>query len=382
MNVLYIIGGEGRRHGSEIIAIDLLSVGKENGVNYTVIVANKGSVYDACIELRIPCYVFPFTFYVYKEMSNKWLNIVKKHIWKTRADYLTRKAVKKIEKSIDMSSIDVIHTNLTRDLLGGILSEKYSIPHIWHIQELFKAHYQLSFLKKNQIEWMKQHANVFIAISNTVAQQWVENGLPSEKVRVIYNGVDFSKFIPKIEYSYEIRLHLVMVGHIVPAKGQEIIIKNLCKLPEEIRRNISLDCFGDGEKAYLKKLKALAEKNDVTLNLRGYNSNIASILKDYDIGINCSRGEGFGLSTVEFMAAGLCPVVANTGANIELIEDGKSGFIFDINNEEDFLSLIIQLFNNREILSDIGKKARTVALDNYAINKMQGEVFSAYRMII
>lgn len=381
MNVLYIVGGEGRRHGSEIIAIDLLSAGRENGINYTVVTANRGAVQDACIELGIPCYVFPFTFYVYKEMRNNLLDLVKKTIWTARADYLTARAVKSIEKHVDMNSIDVIHTNLSRDLLGGILSRKYGIPHLWHIQELFKAHYQLSFLKKNQLEWMSKHADAFIAISNTVAQQWIENGLPSQKVNVICNGVDFSEIIPKSQYPNTGKLRLVMVGHIVPAKGQETIIRNLCKLPEDIKKNISLDCYGEGQKAYLDKLRQIAENNEVSLNLRGYSSAIGDVLKEYDIGVNCSRGEGFGLSTVEFMAAGLCPVAANTGANTELIEDGINGCIFDINGEEEFLSVIIRLFHNREEVRTIGQMARNYALDKYTINKMQDKVYLAYRSV-
>lgn len=54
-------------------------------------------------------------------------------------------AVKKIGKIIDFNTVDIIHSNLSRDLLGAKLSSIYKVPHIWYIQEMYKSHYQLSF---------------------------------------------------------------------------------------------------------------------------------------------------------------------------------------------------------------------------------------------
>ena len=98
MKVLYIVGGEGNRYGSEIIAIDLISAGKRNGIEYVVIIANKGAVSDACDQLGIENHVIPFRFFVYKAMSNPIFNLVKKAVWRARAEYLTRRAVNIIEK--------------------------------------------------------------------------------------------------------------------------------------------------------------------------------------------------------------------------------------------------------------------------------------------
>ena len=41
MNVMYIVGGEGNRYGSEIVAIDLIEAGKDHGINYTVVTSNN-----------------------------------------------------------------------------------------------------------------------------------------------------------------------------------------------------------------------------------------------------------------------------------------------------------------------------------------------------
>ena len=378
MKVLYIVGGEGNRYGSEIIAIDLISAGKRNGIEYVVVTANKGAVSEACDQLGIENYVVPFRFFVYKAMSNPILNFIKKTVWKTRAEYLTRRAVRVLEKKLDMKSFDLIHTNLSRDLLGGVLAERNGIPHIWHIHELYKAHYQLSFLRENQVKWMAEHADRFIAISKTVADEWIESGLPREKVKIVYNGIDLSKIERKCGTLDSNLLRLVMVGHIVPPKGQEQVIIGLSKLPQEIRAHVLFDCYGEGTEDYKEKLQQESKDLGVNLSLKGYCSEIGSVLKEYDVGVNYSRGEGFGLSTVEYMAAGICPVVANTGANEELIENGRNGFVFDYGNVNAFAEMVNQLFFNRELLNAMSRAASEDAVSKYSLLEMEKAAFSVY----
>ena len=379
MNVLYIVGGEGNRYGSEIIAIDLLSAGKENGINYTVVTANKGAVSDACNQLGIENYVIPFRFFVYKAMRNPLLELIKKTVWRSRAEYLTNRAKKNIAKKVNMQSIDVIHTNLSRDLLGGMLSEQYHIPHVWHIHELYKSHYGLSFLRKNQVEWMGGHADRFIAISQIVADEWVKSGLPADKVSVIYNGIDFSRIAQKETLHDTDPLKLVMVGHLVSEKGQAQVIEKLSRLPEEIRRHVTFDCVGEGTEEYKQLLLTLAKKHDIAVTLRGYCADVGSILKEYDIGINHSRGEGFGLATVEYMAAGLCPVAANTGANTEIIRDRSNGFIFDYEDENSLPDLIMHLYCHRDEMRNAARWAMRDSRSRFTLENMCRQVFALYK---
>lgn len=382
MNVLYIVGGEGNRYGSEIVAVTLIEGGKNNGINYTVVTAKSGYVSKKCEELGIRCYIVPFSFFVYREIKIKILNFIKKTLWRCRAELLTFKATKFIESNIDLNTIDLIHTNLIRDLLGGVLSEKYNIPHVWHIHELFKSHYQLSMLRPRQIEWISRHSNCFIAISKTVSNEWINNGLPNDKVKVVYNGLDINAIQKKDHYQTSSLLRLAMVGHLVPAKGQSIVVEQLSKLPDCIKKELVLDLYGDGTVEYKRFLEKAAKQSNIKLTIKGYCSTIGEELYKYDIGINCSRGEGFGLSTVEYMAAGICPVVANTGANEEIISSGVTGYVFDYADEKGLTNLVAYLFEHRNEMIEVSKKAKEEAGLKYPITKMQKEVYSLYSTIV
>lgn len=61
--------------------------------------------------------------------------------WLLRPYYAVRcalrnhRALKVIENEVDLSSIDLIHTNSNRDGLGALINKKYGIKHVWHLRE-------------------------------------------------------------------------------------------------------------------------------------------------------------------------------------------------------------------------------------------------------
>ena len=70
-----------------------------------------------------------------------------------------------------------------------------------------------------------------------------------------------------------------------------------------------------------------------------------------DLGKHPEKAEHFGISTVEAMASGVVPVVINAGGQKEIIEDGKSGYLWD--NLEDFVVKTNNLIKDEKLLKRI-----------------------------
>lgn len=102
------------------------------------------------------------------------------------------------------------------------------------------------------------------------------------------------------------------------------------------------------------------------VKLKGYSDNMADLLQEYDIGINNSRGEGFGLSTAEFMCAGLCVMCADRGANVELVKNNINGIIFQYGNINDIAFQLSELMNNKQKLVQLGYTASEEARTKYS----------------
>lgn len=388
MKVLYIVGGSGKKYGSEIIAMSILeSLALAKGVEYTVVTSKGGCVNEFCKTLAIENYVVSLRPYVYYEGTFFLAGKGKRIIRNIQADYAAEHALKKLEKLVRLEEYDLIHTNLSRDLLGGMIKEKYKIPHIWHIQEMYEGHYGLKLLKRNQIEWMNQRTDAYIAISEHVADGWVSHGLDREKVNIILNGIDLSNINEKNWNQKRGVVRIVMAGELCEPKGQIYLLEalNIIRRNGSLDMEIKVDLYGEGKADYIDFLKNKTAEYHLQgmINFKGYFDNMQSILSNYEIAVNCSRGEGFGLFTVEAMACGLCVLAADTGANTELIKDQANGVIFQYENAAKELSAAIcELAGSPDTMMKLGMRASADVRERYNLANMCEQVFQLYRKVI
>jgi len=85
-----------------------------------------------------------------------------------------------------------------------------------------------------------------------------------------------------------------------------------------------------------------------------------------DLGKHPEYAEHFGISTVEAMGAGVVPVVIDAGGQKEIVQDGKSGFLW--NSLPDLKEKTILLINDNKLLTMMSEEA-----------KKRAEVFSGDR---
>ena len=255
MKVLYIIGGKGKKYGSETVALKLIDgLSQKFDINYVVVTWNKGIVNKFCDEKGIENHVIPLKPFVYKETQHAITSLVKRLLLLCRAEIFTIVGYIRLSKQVDLNKIDLIHTNLSRDMLGGIVSKKKGIPHVWHIQELFDAHYGLQLMKFHQIDWMNKHCKIFIPISESVSKDWVKHGIDRKKTSVVLNGIDGDNTtINRKKWSEKRRI--IMVGELSEAKGQRFVIESVSRMKSEYLSKIELDFYGGGQNEYIEFLR-------------------------------------------------------------------------------------------------------------------------------
>ena len=292
-------------------------------------------------------------------------------------------SVRNLEKEIDFSKVDLIHTNVNRNDLGAILAKRHNIKHIWHIREFGKEDYNCFSLRYKYINFMNKYTSRFIAISNAVANSWIDKGLDKNKINVIYNGVDTEKF-EKINKERNSKIKILISGYITTSKGQLQLIKSLKYIPKEIINKLNVDIYGTGNKEYINLIKEEIEnlKLEKVVSFKGYRENMYEIMPQYDIGVVCSKAEGFGRVTVEYMMSGLCVIVSNTGANTELIQNENTGLIYEYNNEKDLASKIEKIINDKKLYERISKNGYTFAKDNFTNIINANKVYDIYKKVL
>ena len=87
-----------------------------------------------------------------------------------------------------------------------------------------------------------------------------------------------------------------------------------------------------------------------------------------DIGILPSEKESFGVAAVEAQACETPVIVSEAPGLVEVTIPGKSSIVVNAKDAEAICDNIHKFYSDRELLSEMGKKARKNVLDKYELN--------------
>lgn len=316
-------------------------------------------------------------------------------LWKYPIKYIIRgvpywygriRAVKEVEQRIDLGTIDLIHSNSSREDLGALIANKHNIPLIWHIREFGDRDYICYSYRKNYIEFMNENASRFIAVSDAVKEHWVKKGISPEKIDRIYNGVSKQSILPRTndDIAKERKImRMVMAGNVSKTKGQIWAIEAIRQLQDE-GIQVTLDIYGDGARSYEKKLRRKIREYGIEhlVKFKGYQKDVGNYLLQYDIGLMCSRDEGFGRVTVEYMMAGLCVIASDTGANPELIEDGVSGLLYQYGDICSLAGAIRKCVEESNLRCRLSERGRLRANTEFTATRNAMQVYEVYKRVL
>lgn len=145
----------------------------------------------------------------------------------------------------------------------------------------------------------------------------------SEKIEVIYNGVEISEKsgnIPPVVREDKADVWITIVASLTPVKRHDVLIKAIAILCEKLdEQKIKVLVLGKGPER--EKLVRLAEQENVQdlFHFEGAVHNVKEYLQHVDIGVLCSDREGLSNAVLEYMASGLPVVATAVGGNIELV---------------------------------------------------------------
>lgn len=382
MKILYFMNHVDQG-GAALALYDLIKELKDNfdDIVPIVVTGKKNGLNKMLEEIGVENYSAQYKNFMSSYKKPEWIYRVMLNVRYKMGQYC---AIKRLEKIIDFSEIDIIHSNLNRIDIGAILAQKYKIPHIWHIREHGDgSDFKLTSVMRNPIRYMNSFNSYTIMISNSVEKVWELKGLNNKKMRLIYDGVRTELY--NIETKQDNRnLKMIFMGGYDKNKGQEDLIDALKTLPEDLKRLIQIDFFGNGSEKYIKYLKNKIYENGLekVMKINSYQHDIWKHISDYDIGLNCSHGEGFGRVTVEYMMAGLCPIASDRGATPEIIENGITGIIYDSSSSEELKNSIIWALNNRKAIRKMGIDASEFAKKEFSMSKHAREIRELYYEVI
>ena len=382
MKVLHVLSSDDK-YGSAQCFIELLKQELDDGkVEPVVITPKANDINTICNELGVTNYCIEYNqFQIPKH--DIWPVFILKYVYHFLCYYLHNfMAEKKVISLVEKHNIDVIHTNSCVVDLGSTVARKTGRINIWHLREFGREDFCFYSIKRSYINKMNEQQNIFIAISSAVRKTWTEKGIDSQRTYMLYDGVDRTRFngecVPKMGTK---KIKFVMCGSFCEAKNQRLLVEALHQLPNEIISTIQVDFYGKKEGAYFEEISKLVKEYhlDEIVRFMGFANNIPLVLKKYDVGVMCSRAEAFGRVTVEYMFAGLCPLVPETGANYEIIVENQCGLTYEESNAVALCEAIKRICQGDIDLTHYARKANKVALEKYDINKNAKSIIRLFK---
>jgi glycosyltransferase involved in cell wall biosynthesis len=197
-------------------------------------------------------------------------------------------------------------------------------------------------------------------------------------------GLDVNRFLSvkrREKRSEKKIVKIIAVNNLMQRKGIEDILYAVKLLNK--KKEFEIHIFGDKNiyTEYVAELIRLLENLGLEKRVyfRGsfFGDELLTELEDADIFLQASHFEGYGISLVEAMLAGLPPVTTNTGIAEELIQDGQNGFLVPIKNPPAIAKALNILLNNEKLRKKMGIKARKTAIRHALTWEEVGNMFES-----
>lgn len=211
-----------------------------------------------------------------------------------------------------------------------------------------------------------------VCVSHQVHQMGIDAGVDAAKLVVVHNGMpDVATHLRANPGSDNPRA--VMVARFASPKDHASVIRAMARVP-----GLKLDFVGDGPDE--DAAKALAGEIGVTdrIAFLGRRTDVAEILARSHIFILSSLSEGFPISTLEAMRAGLPVVVSNVGGAGEAVRDGETGFLFARANLDELADRMNRLAADAGLRASMGAAGRQFYEAEFTFERMYQRTLAIY----
>lgn len=214
---------------------------------------------------------------------------------------------------------------------------------------------------------------------NAQAAAWVKTAST-----IVQHGVDLNRFAPPASRRDALAARKLpgasaigVVGRVRPNKGQgdfvEAIAPLLPKYPELTPVLVGLAKGSDQAWA-----EGLREKTGGRLVLAGEHRDVVPWYQSFSILVHPSYAEAFSMVLIEAMAAGCCVVATRIAAVPEVIEDGKTGFLFEPGDVQGLRAILERLLADPALVERVGRAAREEAVRRRGIDTEAKALFEVY----
>jgi len=360
MRILYLVT-KADLGGAQVHILDLLR-GFQNTLEPVVAAGEEGYFTEAVSKLGIPYHIVPHLVHALDPINDC-------------------RALLEIARLIRSVQAEVVHAHTSKaGVVGRFAARVAGVPsiftaHTWCFAEGTSWKWRVAGIPAERLAGRLcsaiinvSEANRDLAVRHRVSDQ--------NRMLTIWNGIPDTSHRARPDASGVPRI--VMVARCAEQKDHSLMLRAIAGVERPARHSF----VGDGP--LLRSLKAEADQVGVAdrVEFLGNRSDIPEILAQSHVFVLATKWEGFPLSILEAMRAGLPVIASNVGGVPEAVMEGKTGYVVDRGDADTFRDRLLALIADSALRRRMGNAGRRRYETNFTLDHMLRKTMAVYQMAV
>jgi glycosyltransferase involved in cell wall biosynthesis len=364
LKIVYVITRSDVIGGASVHLMDLASGMQTEGHGVTILVGGNGMLIQKVQEKGLNC-------------------IPLKHLVREISPYLDFLCFFELKSKLTDLSPDIVHLHSSKaGLIGRMVTRILGIPNIftahgWSFTDGVsnKRRHIYCFLERH----IAKFSDKIITVSEYDRQLALTNRVGNPAlITTIHNGMPNSELqtTPLIKTS---KTRLIMVARFDVPKNQTLLLKSLAYIKDF---PWELDLVGDGPNFDEVKSIATSLGLDNYVHFSGSCDDVPMRLKNSDIFLLISNWEGFPLTILEAMRAGLPVIVSDVGGVSVAVSRRDTCFLIPRDDSKSLSDAISTLVSSSELRETMGNAGRLRFEQKFTFEIMLKETLNLYQEVM
>lgn len=253
--------------------------------------------------------------------------------------------------------------------------------------------------------WCLRTYTAILAISQHLADDYLDHGFSLTQVKLLMNSVDTELFHPadsdekrnilRKELGIPIDSNvLIFVGSVIERKGMDILLRAFV---ESLKTTHDQNLLIVGAKnksenpsideGFINNQLEMLETNGANervhfLGLQQDRERLAEIYRVADVFVLPSRNEGLPSVLLEAMASGLAIITSKLPVLEKVIQSNENGIFIPVDDTNALINAINTLYNNPVHAKTLGVSARKYVEEKHSYLAWQSEIFKLYQSLV
>ena len=270
---------------------------------------------------------------------------------------LSLQAVWRLARILRRRRVDMLHCNTPRPILAGKLAALLSGVSI------LVASRRVNFPLRSRFSRLKYNCCLdrVVTVSESIRQTLVQGGICSERVTVIYEGVDLQAIdgdSPTSVLPEGPGLVVGIVAHLSPEKGHVTVLKAAARLRERFP-DVRYVFVGGGVRRQALQERARTLNVADRVLFTGFREDSDAMMREFDVFCLASLSEGLSSAILAAMARSLPVVATRVGGIPELVAEGRTGLLVPPGRPDklaDALARVLSSASMRRRMREAGRR--------------------------